>query len=84
MSTTGEQQRERETQEARDRAVLGMLLSDPTHSPWSIGEISRALPGGENEAIESARWLTEAGLVHRIGEFVWPSLAARSVEQLGV
>jgi hypothetical protein len=87
MSTSGEQPRQDgelpPTAETRDRTVLGLLLSDPTHSLWSIGEIAQAL-SGRGEAIESVGWLAEVGLVHRIGEFAWPSLAARSAEKLSV
>lgn len=60
----------------RDRNVLNLMLFDPSDYPMSIEEIGRTL-GGTTSASESVSRLADAGLVHRMGDFVWPTLAAR-------
>jgi len=51
--------------------------------PWSVDEIVRELQDRIG-AHDSVRRLSEAGLVHRLGEFVFPTRTARRADQLGV
>jgi hypothetical protein len=65
----------------RDRNVLNLTLDDSW--PWSIDEIVRELQDRIG-AHDSVSRLSEAGLVHRLGEFVFPTRAARRADQLRV
>jgi predicted transcriptional regulator len=65
----------------RDRNVLNLMLDDSW--PWSVDEIARELQDRIG-AHDSVSRLAEAGLVHRLGEFVFPSRTARRADQLGV
>jgi hypothetical protein len=71
------------SEELRDNGVLNLFFCDPMLCPWSMDEIAREI---ENRlaAEDSVRRLTEAGLLHRIGGYVFPSRAARRANQLGV
>jgi hypothetical protein len=65
----------------RDRNVLTLLLDDPW--PWSVDEIARELQNCL-DAEDAICRLTGAGLVHRLGEFVFPTRTACRADQLGV
>jgi predicted transcriptional regulator len=58
-----------------DVVVLGIMLHDESW-PWSVDEIGRELQD-HARAEDSIRRLAEHGLVHRLGEFVFPTRAAR-------
>lgn len=66
--------------EATDWAVLASLLNDRCVL-WSIAEVTREI-GDHTEAIDSLRRLHRAGLIHRCGEFVFATRAARRFEDL--
>lgn len=77
--------------DALAQAILGLLTHDhPTL--WSLSELNRSLtPSGEPApGTEPARHLTEdaverlyaAGLLHRMGEFVFASRAAHESQRL--
>ena len=55
--------------------VLVLLLQAGAPSLWSLSELAREL-GCELAAARAVAGLHRAGLVHRCGEFVWPSRAA--------
>jgi hypothetical protein len=82
MSTTapGDERRDRGecelSEEQRDSVVLDLMLCDAAGAPWSVEELARALER-RSDALDSVCRLAEAGLVHRIGEFVFPPRAAR-------
>ena len=61
--------------------VLDMLLAD--HSPvlWSVRELGVAL-GSELAAQDAVVALHAAGLVHRFGEFVFPTRPAARFSEL--
>jgi hypothetical protein len=65
----------------RDRHVLNLMLDDSW--PWSVDEIARELQDRIG-AHDSVSRLAEAGLVHRLGKFVFPSRTARRADELGV
>jgi len=73
--------RPRFSEEQQDSAVLDMLIYDSSCPLWSTEEIVRML-GDRVNAIDSVNRLAAAGLVHRIGEFVFPTLAARRADEL--
>jgi hypothetical protein len=63
-----------------DTAVLDfMLLGDGW--PWSVQEIAREL-GSQVQAEDAIGRLTRTGLVHRLGEFVFPTRTARQAAEL--
>ena len=68
-------------EEDRDRCVLGLMLVDSPW-PWTVDEIAcelHTLIG----AADSVGRLAGAGLIHRLGEFVFPTRAARRADQIG-
>ena len=62
-----------------DRTILVLLLDRERPWPCSTGELAREL--GADPADGLAR-LHGAGLVCRLGEFVWPSRAAVRADEL--
>jgi predicted transcriptional regulator len=70
------------SEQDRDGTVLEMLLCGPSW-PWSVDEIARELQN-PTAAADAVRRLTEAGLVHRLDQFVFPTRACRRAEELQV
>jgi hypothetical protein len=70
------------SEEQRDSSVLNLMFCNASW-PWSVAEIARELQdhGG---AVDAVARLTEAGLVHCLGEFVFPTRTARRANELGV
>ena len=74
-------------EDALDQAVLGLLIDDHP-GLWSLSELDRLLtPSGQTPGgTEPSRHITEdtierlyaAGLIHRIGQFVFATHAARA------
>jgi hypothetical protein len=71
--------RDRLSQEQTDNVVLTLMLCREPW-PWSVAEIAREL--GQSDAGDIVRRLTESGLVHRLGEFVFPTRTARRAAEL--
>lgn len=69
------------SEEHVDCAVLHFMLHD--HWPWSISELAREL-GDEINALDALRRLEQAGLVHRFGDFAFPTRTARRAGALQV
>jgi hypothetical protein len=69
--------------EARlDSGVLGLMLG--THPwPWSISEIARELEN-EGNAEDAVNRLTACGLLHRVGDFVFPTRTAGRAAEIEV
>ena len=63
----------------REKSVLMLLLHDPV--PWSVDEIGGTLED-RADAEDAVGGLARAGLVHRLGEFVFPTHAARRSDEL--
>jgi hypothetical protein len=57
-----------------DNDVLALMFGEEW--PWSMEEIGRGL-GNLAEAQDAVCRLAENGLVHRLGDFVFPTRAAR-------
>jgi hypothetical protein len=76
-------QHDRIPDEARENGLLNRMLVESPSYPWSVDEIARELQDtlGAEDSIQS---LNEAGLVHRLGDFVWPSKAARRAAELRI
>jgi hypothetical protein len=64
-----------------DADVLGLLLYDHMPHPWSDDEVAREF-GDPVEAADALSRLHRAGLVHRVGDFVFPTRAARTAARL--
>jgi hypothetical protein len=70
------------SEEHIDSAVLDCVLLGETW-PWSLDEIAREL-GDATSAEDAVRRLVQAGLAHRLGDFVFPTRTARRAAQLEV
>jgi hypothetical protein len=68
-------------EEQRDSAVISLMLHEAW--PWSVQEIGREIRD-PSEAIDSVRRLTESGLVHQIGDFVFPTRTARRAAEIEI
>jgi hypothetical protein len=68
------------SEEHTDSVVLDFMLCGPSW-PWSMSEIAREL-GQRTDAEDAVRRLTETGLVHRFGDFVFPTRTARRASEL--
>jgi hypothetical protein len=68
------------TEEHTDSVVLDLLLCGPSW-PWSLDEVAREL-GHRTDAEDAVARLTATGLVHRFGEFVFPTRAARRASEI--
>lgn len=90
MSTTASTTTRQDQQEGAERpidedqhdsAVLRLMLCDGSGFPWSVEEIARTIHD-RIDAVDALRRLEAAGLVHRLGDFVFPTLAARRADEL--
>jgi hypothetical protein len=70
------------TEEDRDRGVINLMLCGPTW-PWSIDDIAREVRN-RPDAEDSLARLHVAGLIHRLGDFVFPTRAALTAADLCV
>lgn len=57
-----------------EKTVLLVLFHDPL--PWTVEELGRELKD-MGDAVDAVARLAGAGLVHRLGDFVFPTRAAR-------
>jgi hypothetical protein len=70
-------------QESRaEGAILGLLLNFDTGGLWSVEEVVRQLSTSRVEVIDGLASLQAAGLIHRIGDFVFATRAASSFDRL--
>jgi hypothetical protein len=63
-------------------AILGLLLNFEAGSLWSVDEIVRQLSASRLDAIDGLASLQAAGLIHRVGDFVFATRAASSFDRL--
>ena len=68
------------SEEEIDNAVVGFLFDKPWW-PWSLEEIAREL-GDRPDAEDAVARLTGAGLVHRLGDFAFPTRSLRRASKL--
>lgn len=65
-----------------DAAILALLLNPDLNAPLSVSEVAREI--GDRPAVDDAlARLNGAGLLHRCGEFVFSSAAARRFDAIG-
>ncbi|HEY5195075.1 MAG TPA: hypothetical protein VIJ39_14560 [Solirubrobacteraceae bacterium] len=69
------------SEEDRDGLLLVLMLSDGSGYPWSVDELVRVI-GDRLGVIDAVARLQERGLLHRLGEFVFPTVAARRADEL--
>jgi hypothetical protein len=76
-----DEESEAEREARNDNLILTFLLDDDY--PWTVEEVGREFcdPGYASDAVSR---LTSAGLVHRLGEFVFPTRTARRAAELQV
>jgi len=65
-----------------DRVVLDFMLEDHPY-PWHLDELGREL-GSQTGAIDAVGRLTRTGLIHRWGDFVFPSRTAARAAQVQI
>jgi hypothetical protein len=70
------------SEEHTDSVAHDFMLCGPSW-PWSVEEISRELGRG-TDAADAVSRLTEAGLLHRFGEFVFPTRTARRAAEIQI
>lgn len=63
-----------------DNTVVSFLLDKPSW-PWSLEEIAREL-GDRPDAEDAVARLTGTGLVHRMGDFAFPTRSLRRASEL--
>jgi hypothetical protein len=63
-------------------AILGLLLNFDAGSVWSVEEVVAHSSVSRVEVIDGLASLQAAGLIHRLGEFVFASRAASSFDRL--
>jgi hypothetical protein len=68
------------SEEEIDNTVASFLL-DGQSWPWSLDEIAREL-GDRPDAEDGVARLASAGLVHRIGDFAFPTRSLRRASEL--
>jgi hypothetical protein len=71
----------RASEETVRRAILDLLVHEPSQRPWSLRELEAEI--GRTLAVQDGvRQLQGLGLVHRCEEFVWPTRATLAAEGL--
>lgn len=73
----------REAERHTDSTVLSLMFDDACSWPWSVEEIGREL-GNSNAARDAASRLVEHGLIHRIGDFIFPTRTARRAAEIEI
>jgi hypothetical protein len=66
-----------------DSGILNIMFNDPSSWPWSVQELAREMDDGI-EATDAVRRLTDTGLVHRLGDFIFPSRTARRAAEIEI
>jgi HD-like signal output (HDOD) protein len=72
-----------EAERHTDNTILSLMLDDTSSWPWSVEEIAREL-ANPIKTRDAIRRLTEAGLVHRLGDFVFPTRTARRAAEIEI
>lgn len=73
----------RVSDEDRDSLVLDLMLTESSSYPWSREEIVRVI-GNRVGALDAVARLEEEGLLHRVGEFVFPTRTCRRAGELDI
>lgn len=70
-----------EAERQTDNVILGFMLREGW--PWSADEVRREY-GDRLAATDSIRRLIDHGLVHRLGNFVFPTRTARRAAEIEI
>lgn len=62
--------------------VMTLMLDENSSYPWSTDELIRMMDGNRVSVLDAINNLQAAGLLHRIDQFVWPTLTARRTDEL--
>jgi hypothetical protein len=65
-----------------ESAILALLLNFDAGSIWAVDELVRQLSAPRLDVLDGIAELEGAGLVHRLGDFVFASRAASSFDRL--
>jgi predicted transcriptional regulator len=65
----------------QDTRVLNVMLCESSSWPWTVDELARETQNSLRTE-DAVRRLIEAGLVYRLGEFVFPTRTARRANEL--
>lgn len=71
-----------EQERQAEGAILALLLNFEAGSLWSAEELNRQLSSSRLEVIDGLASLHAAGLIHRIGDYVFATRAASAFDQL--
>jgi hypothetical protein len=71
-----------ERQRPAEGAILGLLLNFDSGSLWSVEEVVRQLSASRLEVVDGIASLEAAGLIHRVGDFVFATRAASNFDRL--
>lgn len=71
-----------EQERQTEGAILALLLNFEAGSLWSGEELIRQLSASRLEVIDGLASLQAAGLIHRIGDYVFATRAASTFDQL--
>jgi hypothetical protein len=63
------------------RAILDLLVHEPSQRPWSLAELEAEI-GDALDVRDGVRQLQGLGLVHRCEDFVWAARATLAAEGL--
>lgn len=66
-----------------DGNILLWLTTGDTQRPWSVDEIIREY-GDRADATDALSRLYGAGLIHRMGEYVWATRAAIHADEIAI
>lgn len=72
-----------EAEHHTDSTIMSLMLTEASSWPWSVEEIGREL-GDPLEATDAIRRLTDHGLVHRFGDFIFPTRTARRAAEIEI
>ena len=70
-----------EREDQRDKLILHVLCEELV--PWTVAEVGCELDCPD-DVVDGVGRLARAGLVHRLGEFVFPTRAARRADEIEV
>jgi hypothetical protein len=71
-----------EQERKAEGAILGLLLNFEAGSLWSVEELIRQLSASRLEVVDGLASLHAAGLIHRMGDYVFATRAASTFDQL--
>lgn len=70
-----------EDEQRTEAAILGLLLNRTNQQPWAVEELIREI-GRPLETQDAVASLHGSGLIHRCGDFVFPTRAALRFDQI--